>query len=168
MFASCVDYCQVHRIYSPRFLNVRPLPNKAFALSVWSSVGTNLVAACELYLAGNPSGDTQSFTVPYPNMFVDWISMNRKPSLLKVLGVKVGIYCARRLIKHLEVFAKQLWKATVSFFVSVCIPVCLSLWNTSARKGWIFIKFYVGVLLWCCVWTLKQHKRTKKTPQKRE
>ena len=53
-------------------------------------------------------GDTQSLAVPYPNVFVDWISMNRKSSLLEGLGVKVGIYCARRLIKHLEVFAKQL------------------------------------------------------------
>ena len=66
--------------------------------------------------SGNSPDDTQSFTVTYPNIFLDWISVNRKSSLLEGLGVKVGIYCARRLIKHVEVFAKLLWKATVSFF----------------------------------------------------
>jgi len=94
--------------------------------------------------------------------------MNRKSSLLENLGVEVGIYCARRLIKCLDIFAKQLWKATVSFFMSVCLPVCLSLWNISARKGWIFIKFYVGVLLLCCGWTLQHHRRTKKKHPKNE
>jgi hypothetical protein len=42
--------------------------------------------------------------------------VNRKSSLLEGLGVKVGIYCARRLIKHVEVLAKLLWKATLTFF----------------------------------------------------
>ena len=38
-----------------------------------------------------------------------------------------------------------MWKATVSFVVSVHLLVCLSAWNNSAPAGWIFMKFGIWV-----------------------
>jgi hypothetical protein len=61
-------------------------------------------------------------------------------------GISVEIIVIEGNCEILGTFTK-LRKATISFLISVCSPLCLtdclSAWNNSAPMGWIFMKFAI-------------------------